>query len=253
MADVLELLPPRWREHRMILGDRIRWDAVEVLGDDDGVVLLIGGPERPSVLGLGDPATVDRVVAGADVGPARWMSVPRGCRPQPGVLDGLGLVPFSAWDWLSTGAGLPAHVPGEAQVCRLDPVGDADSIRSCLRASNPETSADPAGPDELGWWGVHADGQLAGVVGAVARGAEGDGRSWHVHGLGVLPTLRRTGAGTALTAALTRAALADGASWVSLGMYAQNDAARRIYRRLGFRTDTEMSSFSPPGTQRPPA
>jgi ribosomal protein S18 acetylase RimI-like enzyme len=74
-----------------------------------------------------------------------------------------------------------------------------------------------------------------------------------VHGLGVLPSLRRTGAGTALTAALTRAAFAGGASWVSLGMYARNDAARRIYRRLGFDTDMELRSFSPAGAQRPPA
>ncbi|MDQ0373884.1 GNAT family N-acetyltransferase [Cellulomonas humilata] len=251
MADVLEVLPPRWREHRMILGDRVRWDAVEVLGDDDGVVLLIGGP-RPSVLGLGDPATADRLVAGTDLGPARWMSVPRGCRPRPETLSRLDLVPFSTWDWLSTDAE-PPHVAGEENVRRLDPVADADAIRACLREANPETSADPAGPDELGWWGVHRDGVLSGVIGAAARGAVGDGRSWHVHGLGVLPTLRRTGAGTALTAALTRAAFSGGASWVSLGMYAQNDDARRIYRRLGFRTDAEMTSFSPAGAARPPA
>ncbi|WP_456788265.1 GNAT family N-acetyltransferase [Cellulomonas sp. P5_C5] len=250
MADVLEVLPPRWREHRMILGDRVRWDAVEVLGDDDGVVLLIGGP-RPAVLGLGDPSTVDRLVADGDVGPARWMSVPRGCCPRPDTLTGLDLVPFSAWDWLSTDTA-PPTVAGESEVRRLDPIADADDIRACLREANPGTSADPAGPDELGWWGVQADGVLAGVIGAASRGAEGDGRSWHVHGLGVLPVLRRTGMGTALTAALTRAALAGGASWVSLGMYAQNDDARRIYRRLGFRTDGEMASFSPAGTQRPP-
>ena len=252
MADVLELLPPRWRSNRIILGDRVRWDSVEVLGDDDGVLMLIGGPDRPSVFGLGDPASVDRLVDGADVGPARWMSVPRGCRPGPDALARLDLVPFSHWDWLSTDSAPPPAV-GEERVVRLDPVADEAAIRACLRASNPNTSADPAGPDELGWWGVRTDGLLTGVVGAVARGAVGDARSWHVHGLGVLPTQRRTGAGTALTAALTRAAIAGGAAWVSLGMYAQNDEARRIYRRLGFRTDAELSSFSPAGAQRPPA
>jgi ribosomal protein S18 acetylase RimI-like enzyme len=251
MADVLELLPPRWREHRMILGGRVRWDAVEVLGDDDAVLLLLGGAERPDVFGLGDPAAVERLVAGSGIGPARWMNLPRGCRPAPTVLAGLGLVPFSTWDWLST-VTEPPVVAGEERVRRLDPSADADAIRACLRDANPETSADPAHPDELGWWGVHADGRLAGVVGATARGAEGDGSSWHVHGLGVLPSLRRTGAGTALTAAVTRAAFGGGASWVSLGMYAQNEVARRIYRRLGFGTDMELRSFSPAGAQRPP-
>ncbi|KQR16214.1 GNAT family N-acetyltransferase [Cellulomonas sp. Leaf334] len=252
MADVLEVLPPRWRQDRMLLGERHRWDAVDVLGDDDALVLLIGGPDRPTVLGRGAPAQVDRIVADADLGPARWMSVPRGSRPGAATLDGLGLVPFSTWDWLSTDT-LPLAVAGEGEVRALDRDRDADAIRACLAEANPDTSADPTGPDELGWWGVHVDGVLGGVVGVAERGGPGDARSWHVHGLGVRPALRGTGAGTALTAAAVRAGLRSGASWVSLGMYAQNDVARRIYRRLGFRTDAEFTSFSPAGTQRPPA
>ena len=77
--------------------------------------------------------------------------------------------------------------------------------------------------------------------------------SWHVHGLGVLPAAagqrHRDGADRGRDAR----GPAAGASWVSLGMYAQNDGARRIYRRLGFRTDAELTSFSPAGTRRPPA
>lgn len=252
MADVLEVLPPRWRQDRMLLGDRHRWDAVDVLGDDDAIVLLIGGPDRPSVLGRGEAAKVDRLVADAGLGAARWMSVPRGSQPQPETLAGLGLVPFSTWDWLSTDV-VPPTVAGEDAVHTLDRDRDADAIRACLAEANPATSADPAGPDELGWWGVRVDGVLAGVVGVSERGGPGDARSWHVHGLGVRPLLRGTGTGTALTAAVVRAALRSGASWVSLGMDAENDAARRIYRRLGFRTDAELTSFSPAGAQRPPA
>lgn len=251
MVDVLEVLPPRWREDRMLLGDRSRWSAVEVLGDDDAVVLVIGGPDRPSLLGRGDPASVDRLVAAQDVGHARWMSVPRGSRPRADVLARLDLVPFSTWDWLSTDAA-PPGVAGESSVVRLDPQADADRIRTCLHSANPETSADPTAPDELGWWGVEVDRALGGVVGVSARRGVRDDASWHVHGLGVLPTLRGSGMGTALTAAATRAGVLAGASWVSLGMYAQNDTARRIYRRLGFRTDAELTSFGPAGSERPP-
>lgn len=251
MADVLEVLPPRWRQDRMLLGDRHRWDVVDVLGDDRAVVLLIGGSDRPSVLGRGEPAQVDRLVADADLGPARWMSVPRGSSPGAATLAGLGLVPFSTWDWLSTDV-VPPMVAGEGDVRELDRERDADAIRACLAEANPGTSADPSGPDELGWWGVHVGGVLGGVVGVSERGGPGDARSWHVHGLGVRPRLRGTGTGTALTAAVVRAGLQSGASWVSLGMYAQNDGARRIYRRLGFRTDAELTSFSPAGAQRPP-
>ncbi|WP_421741408.1 GNAT family N-acetyltransferase [Cellulomonas sp.] len=251
MVDVLEVFPPRWREDRMLLSDRVRWDAVEALGDDDGVLLVLGATDRPSLLGRGDPQTVERLVAGAPVGAARWLSVPRGARPAAEVLDRLGLVPFSTWDWLSTAVS-PPLVPGEREVRRLDVGVDEDRIRACLRTANPGTSADPTGSDEIGWWGVEADGALAGVVGVSARGGV-DGRpSWHVHGLGVVPSRRGSGMGTALTAAVTRAGDAAGAPWVSLGIYAQNDRARRIYRRLGFRTDAELTSFGPAGAERPP-
>lgn len=235
----------------MIVGDRARWDAVEVLGDDDGLLLVLGGPERPTLLGRGDPGVVDALVAGLDRGAVRWMSAPRGAAPTAGTLARLALVPFSQWDWLTSDTAPPA-VAGEDEVRRLDPVGDADAIRACLRVANPGTTADPAGPDELGWWGVDRDGVLVGVVGASERSGPGDGRSWHVHGLGVLPGLRGSGLGTALTAAVTRAGLAEGASWVSLGMYADNEGARRIYHRLGYRTDAELTSFSPAGAVQPP-
>jgi len=251
MADLLELLPPGWREDRLILSDRARWGTVEVLGDDDGVLLVIGEGDRRSLVGRGDPDVVRRLVDGLDRAPARWLSVPRGCVPAQGTLVALGLEPFSHWEWLVATAA-PPPVPGEADVLRLDAVSDADDIRGCLQVANPGTSADPGGPSEVGWWGVRLDGRLAGVVGVDERGGPGDRGSWHLHGLGVLPTLRGTGTGTALTAVATRAAFASGLSWVSLGMYADNDAARRIYHRLGYRTEAEMSSFSPAGADRPP-
>ncbi|WP_051274389.1 N-acetyltransferase [Cellulomonas sp. URHD0024] len=251
-VDVLDTLPARWRVDRMMMGDRSRWGSVEVRGDDDGLLLLLGDADRPTLFGRGDPDRVAGLVDGLDLDGAAWMSVPRGCTPAPDALQRLGLVAFSTWDWLSTDAA-PDVVPGEERVRRLDHVTDAAAIRACLRDSNPGTSADPAVPGELGWWGVEADGALVGVVGAAERAGLGDGLSWHVHGLGVLPGLRGTGTGTALAAVVTRAGLAAGADWVSLGMYASNDGARRIYRRLGFRTDAELTSFSPTGAGRPPA
>lgn len=235
----------------MIVGDRSRWGDVEVHGDDDGLLLVIGGPERPTLLGRGEVAVVDALVGGLDRGAVRWMSVPRGSQPTAGTLARLDLVPFSHWDWLASDV-VPPAVAGEHEVRRLDPVRDAEAIRACLRVANPGTSADPTGPDELGWWGVDGDGVLVGVVGASERSGPGDGLSWHVHGLGVLPGLRGSGLGTALTAAVTRAGLAEGASWVSLGMYADNAGARRIYHRLGYRTEAELTSFSPAGADRPP-
>ncbi len=250
MATVLDVLPPRWRQDRMILSDARRWDAVEVLGDDDALLLVLDGPDRPALVGRGDPAVVSSLLSCVD-GPARWMSVPRGCRPSADVLGRLELVPFSTWDWLATDREPPV-VAGEQRVRRLDPAVDGEAIRACLSVASPSTSADPQAPAERGWWGVQVDGALVGVVGAAERGGPAGRWSWHVHGLGVLPSARGTGLGTALTAAATRAGLTEGAAWVSLGMYADNHGARRIYHRAGYRTEAELASFSPAGADRPP-
>ncbi len=40
-----------------------------------------------------------------------------------------------------------------------------------------------------------------------------------------------------------RALLADGADWVSLGMWDDNHGARRIYHRLGLRTAHRLTTL----------
>ena len=251
----------------MLLGDRVRWPHVEVVPDDEDRALLVvvsrGG--RTSLLGRGDPDAAVRLVerwlgeggTAGGVPPLRWMSLPRGGSVPRAVLDGLGLAPFSTWDWMQTDRA-PAAVGG-VDVARLDPVADAPAIRACLAVANPGTTADPTHPEEAGWFGVRDGSRLLGVFGASWRGGpapdeerdEPSRRSWHLHGLAVLPEARRRGLGAALTAAATQAGLDAGAAWVSLGLYADNDAARRIYTDLGFVVDGEFRSFGPPGADRP--
>ena len=256
-AHVLTGLPARWRTDRMLCAEREHWDGVRWTGDDDALLLVVSSHRRPgvSLLGRGDGALVDRLVAelvATRLTDARWMSLPRTARPSRAVLDALGLVPFSTWDWLSADAAPPV-LDGEARVRRLEPVRESDAIRACLAAANPQTSADPTAPGEVGWWGVDGRTELAGVVGVSVRAGISEGVSWHLHGLAVRDEYRGAGLGTALTAACTRAGLTRGAEWVSLGMYASNDPARRIYHRLGYRTEAEFASFSPPDADRPPA
>ena len=59
---------------------------------------------------------------------------------------------------------------------------------------------------------------------------------------------------TALLVAAANAGLSSGADWVSLGVWADNEPALRIYRRLGWRTDARMRSYRPaehPATRTP--
>ncbi|WP_372595419.1 GNAT family N-acetyltransferase, partial [Actinotalea sp.] len=69
--------------------------------------------------------------------------------------------------------------------------------------------------------------------------------SWHLHGLGVLPSARGRGLGEALTAAATAAGLDAGCDWLSLGMYASNSVARRLYERLGYVVEGRFTTYQP--------
>lgn len=247
----------------MLLGDRVRWGAVEVLrtADESSLLTVVHRDERTTLLGRGEPdgavgLAAEWVGRRRDAGlplTAGWMSVPRGAHVPEDLLAALGMTPFSTWDWLVADQA-PPFTDAETGIERLDQVAEADAIRACLAESNPGTTAAPDGPDEAAWIGVRDDdGQIVGVFGAALRGGwTAESFSWHLHGLGVLPSTRGRGLGAALTAHLTRLGLTEGADWVSLGMYADNEAARRIYHRLGYVTEAEFQSYGPSGSRRPP-
>lgn len=249
MTGALEALPPRWRDDRAVLSDRRLLSRARVLGDDDGIVMLVDGDAGLSVVGHGSNGRAagivsDLVATGELRAPLRWMSLPRAADLPADVCAALHVEPLPGWDWMSTTT--IADVPGTDQVERLDLATDIPAILDCLRDANPTTESDPANPHEAGWWGVRSGGRLVGVIGAGRRGAVAvEGFSWHLHGLGVRPEGRRGGLGTALLVAATAAGLAAGAEWVSLGVWAANEPALRIYRRLGFRTDHEGRSYRP--------
>jgi len=266
VSGLLDRLPEGWRRHRMLGGLDARWQDAVVVGDDHAVLLASPSPRGPFLLTLGAGPHVEGLLTDVAacrqepgsplaragfVDRAAWLNVTRAAEVPAAVLAALGLAPFSEWDWLSTDQAPPAH-DGEPTVRRLDPGAEADAIRACLAVGNPGTSADPTRPGEAGWWGADGPDGLLGVVGATARAAHGPA-SWHVHGLGVVPDARTGGLGTALTRAAVRQAFADGVAFVSLGMYAENAVARRLYTRLGFTLDAALASFGPVGAERPPA
>ncbi len=248
MTRLLDRLPARWQADRLLREEATRWADAGFSGDERGVLVRVETPRGVVLRGAGDPQVVSGLVALAAAGataPAAWMSVPRGTVVEADVLAGLGLAPFSQWDWLSTDAeSFPAPAADE-RVVVLDPSGDAADIRACLAEANPQTSADPEGPDERAWLGARdGAGALIAVIGAAGR-ATPDGEVRHLHGLGVRPDARTAGLGLALTAAATAAGLEAGAPWVSLGMYEDNVGARRIYHRLGFAIGERFSSYGP--------
>lgn len=140
------------------------------------------------------------------------------------------------WDWLCA-TQAPSEVSAEHRVAPLGPE-DEPSIRALLEEGNPRTDAHPFEYPGQRWVGVRSfDGTL------VACGVREPNAAGHplLAGITVHPAERGTGLGLAVTARLTREAV-DEAGVCTLGMYADNDVARRVYTRLGYGDTHSWSS-----------
>ncbi|GAA1926763.1 hypothetical protein GCM10009737_30780 [Nocardioides lentus] len=142
-----------------------------------------------------------------------------------------------SWHWMLTTQAPPAPPAPPPAVEEVDLASDsgqgAAAVDAVLDAAMPETHARPGTAGIECWLGVRgADGVLAGV-GALARQPDGTG---NLRGIAVLPSYGGQGLGTALSAALTRRALAGASGVATLGVYVDNAPALAVYDRLGFRT-----------------
>jgi ribosomal protein S18 acetylase RimI-like enzyme len=134
------------------------------------------------------------------------------------------------WDWMWATT-TPDRVPGEERLVELDDRADADELIE-LAAHSPRGEGEPGtGVSEL-WLGIRDDRGRLVAAGAMQRLPSG---APHLAGIVVATDLRGRGLGAAVTAGLTRAGLAD-SGVCTLGMYSDNDPARRVYLRLGYRT-----------------
>jgi ribosomal protein S18 acetylase RimI-like enzyme len=160
------------------------------------------------------------------------VTLPRGTGPLLPAWVGLD---GTDWDFRWT-ATPPPQQPGEDRVA---PVDDHAVVGALLAASSPTASALPGDPAVRAWVGVRDDDETLLAVAADTSATTGVG---HLSSIAVLPAARGRGLARAVTAALTRRLLADGADVVTLGMYADNDPARRVYNALGFADEHRFTS-----------
>lgn len=230
----------RWQEERS-------WRA----GDGDAELVLVrrpnrNGAARVQLVGVGAPEDLAGLLAdaapsvGADTGfglltRGTWDRVDAAVRRRYGFEAGPG------WDWMWT-ADVPPASPGEDQVAPVTGPGAEAAVRECLARSYPDAHADPADP-RLTWWGYRdEEGALRGVVAVDAAPGQGA----HLSGLGTDEAWRRRGVATAMAAAVTRHALGQH-PFVHFGIWADNDAARRVYARLGYRVGHLVENVRPVG------
>lgn len=251
----------------MLLADRLRWAVLRSWSAEAALLVEVRvlGSGRRSVVGAGEAGAARALLADAagELGRVDFLTLPRlgagpaGVQGEPthegraleperdlpgSVRQRLGVEPATAWDRMVLER---APGVGSVEAQRLDLARDLPEIKDCLAASNPGSQADPAAPDEAAWFGLRDGDRLVGVIGASQRAGDPARHdvSWHLHGLGVLPQARSRGFGRALTATAARAGFDAGADWVSLGMYASNAPARRVYLGLGFEVEGRFTSY----------
>lgn len=206
----------------------------------EGAVVFTRGsaPGRLRLTALGDVRAAAELVSAVlgDVLCPSGLTVPRAVVP----LLPAHLRPYEAddWDWFWTDAAPPPQ-PGEERVQWLEPSPEVEEeLRELLTSSSPRYSAEPGAPDVLRWAGLRDE---AGTLLACAAHTE------HLPGVPHLASIasrldrRGRGLGRAATAWLTRRLVAE-YGIVTLGMYADNDVARAMYERLGYREEHHFTS-----------
>ncbi|QOR69068.1 GNAT family N-acetyltransferase [Ruania alkalisoli] len=238
---VLRADVPRYRQ-------AIWWATPEALA-----LSVDAGESTRSLVGVGAPAGLARVVAeaftpdgvphpgsGVSTGQMAVVSLTRGTWdlvPGP-VRASLGTTSVSHWDWMVC-TRAPVHQTGEDDVIELDLSRDLPEMTALQERVLPDTYTrlDKPGTRWFGWR------DRGGRLGAMAA-ASGWTDEVHLGSILTHPDLRRRGLASAVTAAVTRAGLAA-TGQVSLGLYASNVVARRVYERLGFTLAQEWESRRP--------
>jgi len=200
---------------------------------------LAGDPHDPDHLAAA-AALLDEL-AGATVGtPAevRGVTITRGGRAL--LPQGLRVPEPWEWDfWWTVDAPDPRSLvtsyADTARVTDLD-AGDA-RIGPLLDLASPSAPLRPGDPRVVRWAGIEDPeggledtGGLAAVL-AVTRPRSG---AAHLNDVATHPARRGRALARLLCGQVTADALREGDPAVTLGMYADNDAARRLYTGLGF-------------------
>ena len=182
-------------------------------GGSGTMAVALGGPD--------DLAGLLRQVHDRGVTPSRLIVptaaldvVPPAWRPDP----------VRHWHWM-----LCRNEP-PAPAAPVEEVTDPAEVDALLDAHQPDAHSRPGSPGIEAWLGIRDAGRLV-AVGALRRQVDGTG---NLGAVTVEAAARGLGLGSALSAALTRRALAGRSRTATLGVYTDNAPALAVYGRLGY-------------------
>ncbi|MGN6611523.1 MAG: GNAT family N-acetyltransferase [Angustibacter sp.] len=219
----------------------VRWsldpaEPVRGWAFDGGVALLRQGLRRTSLTVVSSPQAAARALPTLreQAPEAQTATLPLGTLDVGGA-DGAAVhqvVDAAAgndWEWMQTTEAPPLH-PLADRVLDVG-LGRPTQVRELLAASSPRASTAPGDSDVVTWHAIADDDGRLLACGALTEAVPGVP---HLASIATRPEARGRGCGEAVTSSLTRAALEAGRPVVTLGMYADNTVARRLYHRLGF-------------------
>ena len=199
--------------------------ARDLEGGASAWLSALGAPE--SVARLVDTALAEIRDGDGSIKPPSGLTVPRAL----GVARWGGTVnEFSAWDVMVAESAPPAQ-PGEEAV---QPLGELTEIQAFLDMYSPHHSVAAESASVQLWAGIR-DKHSGTLLSIGAQTLRGD-RVPYLASIATAPHARGRGYGGAVTAFLTRSALASGHPLCTLAHYHPNPAARSIYLRIGYRT-----------------
>lgn len=166
---------------------------------------------------------------------ADGLSIPRASVPVLGHLLADPEHAVGRWEWMDC-ATVPPVAP-EVALVELDPSSRGELERA-FAEHNPRTDGQPFARPGQRWVGVRDDDGALLALGCCETEWSG---APVLAGILTLPAARGRGLGRAVTAELTRGAIAEH-GWCTLGMYSDNDIARRLYLDLGYRIGAEWTS-----------
>ncbi len=213
---------------------------------DAAAAVWIGVRDGVSRLtGTGQPEAVAHILdqIADDLPSEAHFSVPAGAAGPLAMLRNI--TRQNDWElrWLTTA---PPSAAGEDKVAWLPP--DSAELTALIDSAYPAAEARPGDPSVRGWAVLRDDaGQLVAAAADTSRP-----RTGRISAVMTAPAARGHGYGAAVTTALSRHLLSE-FDMVLLGLYLENDKARRLYERTGFHGKMIVTSGRWTHATRPPA
>jgi GNAT superfamily N-acetyltransferase len=141
------------------------------------------------------------------------------------------------WDWFWTGLHAPERDQPEVTIDWVDE-SVYDDLRAVLHAASDWRSVEPGEERAERWAALRHDDEIVSCL-AVTRSGRG---TPNLASVATHPDQRGRGFARDVTAWTTNRLLDEGSPVVTLGMYSDNDAARKVYDALGYTVGHEFRS-----------